>query len=227
MSVVYWKIVNGTLVPIAAGSPLTPLITAQMTAGWPYLAMANRFLKAPSNAKPVKCEACEITLNSERQAKQHFEGVKHLKQLQKKKMPLPPELEEKLNKYNEKNSKRRRQESRHKGKPMEEEEGIKDRKREEKLLSKDENENSVSEVAETNKEIEEEEEKAVDKGRLITCIDGSFDTENCNELRTKDNNCKLRLSNNTAGNFYSALEQIAAKRIRLDYEIGKPSLGDS
>ena len=37
--------------------------------------------------KPVRCETCNITLNSEQQAKQHFNGKSHLKKLRQQSAP--------------------------------------------------------------------------------------------------------------------------------------------
>ena len=38
-------------------------------------------------SKPVRCETCNITLNSEQQAKQHFTGKSHLKKLRQLNAP--------------------------------------------------------------------------------------------------------------------------------------------
>ncbi len=56
--------------------------------------------------KAVKCETCNITLNSEVQAQQHYSGKNHLKKMKQLGMPLPGEEEAKkiLKQYGELNS---------------------------------------------------------------------------------------------------------------------------
>ena len=43
--------------------------------------------------KQVKCDICNITLNSELQAQQHYNGKNHLKKMKQVGMPMPGEEE--------------------------------------------------------------------------------------------------------------------------------------
>lgn len=48
-------------------------------------------LKGEKINKSVKCEICNITLNSEVQAKQHYNGKNHLKKMKQMGMAVPGE----------------------------------------------------------------------------------------------------------------------------------------
>ena len=46
--------------------------------------------------KPVTCETCNIQLNSDQQAQQHYQGKQHYKMLKKQGKPVPEEYQAKM-----------------------------------------------------------------------------------------------------------------------------------
>ena len=60
-----------------------------------YLQFKNRLDKKRAQT-PVKCDSCDITLNSDQQAKQHFNGKAHIKRLRKLGLPIPEEHQGKI-----------------------------------------------------------------------------------------------------------------------------------
>ncbi len=66
---------------------------------WPccMLQFLPKMLKAKGDKvnKAVKCDTCNISLNSEQQAQQHYSGKNHLKKMKQLGLPLPGEEEAK------------------------------------------------------------------------------------------------------------------------------------
>ena len=60
-----------------------------------YFQLGHRMGKKPGGGpnKQVKCDICNITLNSELQAQQHYNGKNHLKKMKQVGMTMPGEEE--------------------------------------------------------------------------------------------------------------------------------------